>query len=789
MNYKSLSAVAIAALLAVAIVFFTLSDGFNVQEPVVLGQSASQERTNLAQGQPVWITPAPNGHIADLKNNPALLTNSKITKKGSMLWKGGQSIGWRSAGRVNIAVDLGQLSHVEEVAFRLQGDAGGMPGWIEIVASKDGKHWTRLAQVSRFEPNYRKKIARITGTSKNEFIINKPGPHLFRFKKIDVDARWIGIRMYTSAVATGVTDELYAWGTPLSNTASPSALKGKAAGFSVKRPQVYFNKPRMKLLTNIAAPLPVSVVPAARKAKDKSNAPLTVTFFMPPGVELLSGRLGPRGNTMTVEEAQVTTLGDGTTKYHFTVPEPTKMKRLLGRLYVQATGWSDGQTGTLRYQFGQSDWQSKIVSVPVQAVRVPKAPQLETIMTGLGWWAARWSMQWPHVLDAFRQIGLNTFPVRMNYFTAHNGPPLIKPGYAAFELMRKAQKKGFYISGFYTSSPFLQAQGLKKASKQYHFNEEGQVGTQIDPSYHGKYYQQAVDRFAKTVARVNPDFLAMDVEEFHRVSLKVYKQCTRCQRLFQKSDFETWNEWRLSLGDKLWQDFIGAARRALKKAGKTPDFQIGMYALRPGVPYGHITSFNHLYPDYFDYSMPHIYGAYYGSRLVKVGNIVRQDRKRLPESDIMPWLTPGDTGIFPGHMFKWALLESYANGARGIWFWSGKMWDAEDLIAYNKVIRAIAPVEDVIVKGELAGDAAKVLGPGRISGMKRNGEMLLLVADYEHETDGKVKLKLDLPANVVVTDLLKNGKKVAELKSGHTELVVPLNGKKARLLHIELMNR
>lgn len=117
------------------------------------------------------------------------------------------------------------------------------------------------------------------------------------------------------------------------------------------------------------------------------------------------------------------------------------------------------------------------------------------------------------------------------------------------------------------------------------------------------------------------------------------------------------------------------------------------------------------------------------------------------------------------------------------------MWDAEDLIAYNKVIRAIAPVEDVIVKGELVSEAAKVIGPGRVSGMKLNGEMMLLVADYEHKTNGKVKLKLDLPANAVVTDLLKNGKKVAELQPGHTTLVVPLNGKMARLLHVELMNK
>jgi hypothetical protein len=27
-------------------------------------------------------------------------------------------------------------------------------------------------------------------------------------------------------------------------------------------------------------------------------------------------------------------------------------------------------------------------------------------------------------------------------------------------------------------------------------------------------------------------------------------------------------------------------------------------------------------------------------------------------------------------------------GARGIWFWSGRVWDIESLIAYNRIVRA-----------------------------------------------------------------------------------------------------
>jgi hypothetical protein len=71
------------------------------------------------------------------------------------------------------------------------------------------------------------------------------------------------------------------------------------------------------------------------------------------------------------------------------------------------------------------------------------------------------------------------------------------------------------------------------------------------------------------------------------------------------------------------------------------------------------------------------------NRLELIGNEARQDRSRLAHSDVLPWLSPGDAGTFPGEAFQWALLECYANGARGAWFWSSRVWDSESLIAYN----------------------------------------------------------------------------------------------------------
>jgi hypothetical protein len=167
-----------------------------------------------------------------------------------------------------------------------------------------------------------------------------------------------------------------------------------------------------------------------------------------------------------------------------------------------------------------------------------------------------------------------------------------------------------------------------------------------------------------------------------------------------------------------------------------------------------------------------------------IGDEARADRSKLPRSDVMPWLTPGDAGVFPGEAFQWALAECYANGSRGIWFWSSRVWDSEDLIAYNRVIRAIAPVEDVIVKGDLVGSDAKVDGAGRVSGMKLGGRMVLLAADYFGKSGGAVKLQLNLPGKSALRDLFTGQAVGGVLSSGGQTVTIPLDGQRARLLEV-----
>jgi hypothetical protein len=167
-----------------------------------------------------------------------------------------------------------------------------------------------------------------------------------------------------------------------------------------------------------------------------------------------------------------------------------------------------------------------------------------------------------------------------------------------------------------------------------------------------------------------------------------------------------------------------------------------------------------------------------------IGDAVRHDKAALPQARVTPWITPDDAGTFPGDAFQWTLLECYTNGADGIWFWSERVWDAEDLIAYNRVIRAIAPVEDVIADGQLVGNMATVQSPGRLSGMKLGNRMVLLAADYEHKSNGTLQLHLDLQAKSALYDLFTGKVLLENLPAGKNDISLPLNGAPGRLIEV-----
>jgi len=722
-----------------------------------------ENRIDLALGKEVLFSPAPKGTKA--KNSG--LTDGKIsTSADHDLSQDKIAASWSYAGRVNLAVDLGEVCDIDEIAIRLQNGSPGyttnagrmFPGWVEAFVSDDGEQFTKVAEFSQWNAGDFDKFG--IGQERGSTWID-----CLRFKDLKAKGRWVGLRF--DSTARTYSDELYVFGSPATakTTATNSAIK--PTGFSVKHPEFYFHKPYLELANNIPLPVPVGFnVPA-----DKERADLAVDIDVPPGVELKGGVIA----SQRAGSLKPQTLPDGWRRYSFSSSQKVAA-RYKGRLFFQATSWKDGQKGELRYRFTDKNWQSPSLTIPILAVHVPEAPRLKKIMASLGYWNSP-TDNWPEELRALKTIGINTYSVMAPADKTEVPQKML----TAIEAVRK---QGFFISSamYGPLRPMLHDH-LKdrktggEGAEVFDVFANGTYGTRLCPSYRGKYYQQEIDRFAHLMAAIKPDFSTEDLELW--ANYTGFEKCVRCQEDQKKSGL-SWEDWKQEKAKEISADIVNRTKEVLKTS-----FDNGIYNVSPEHIYdGGFFNFDKLYPDIITQSQGSTYSNLQPADITFIGDKARNARQHMKHSDVMPIMTAGDAGAFPGKNLKWAILECYTNGSRGIWFWSERSWDSEDLIAYNKAIRAIAPVEDVIVDGDLVGTSAAVDGPGRISGMKLGSKMVLLAADYFGKSDGTLKLHLDVPQKSTLRDLFSGETIGAPLEAGSQTVAVPLNGERARLFEI-----
>lgn len=735
----------------------------------LLGSSASgaelpptKGRTNLAAGCPVVYAPAPDYRLTQRGDTDATdLTDGKLTKREDRhIWFDAGAVGWSYGGRVNMAVDLGKSAGIDEIAIRLLGGSPqpgvNFPGWIEAFVSDDGCTFRKVAECSRWKAGDFQHYE-VPGDAGKGWI------HCLRFADLAAHGRWVGLRMYTAGLSAG--DELYVFGEPATDSRqiTPS---GEPSDFRVDGPQPFFHKPELVVATNLAAPVPVGIV---LPAESKGAAPLEIVIDAPAGFELLAGKWG----TIDIKDVSPEALAGGGRRYRLKTSAKDSSKT-FGRLYVRASGWHNGQAGSLRYRFASEGWKSPDMEIPIRAVEVPAAPKLKRILTGLGWWSASDTAEWPKALDAWQTLGLNSFPMFSKW---------MKEGDATWKLVDEARQRGFLLVNIDSPLHPMLSDG-KRHPEVFHQLEGGATSDQFCPSYRGEFYQKEIRRFAAVTTRAKPDFTSVDIEIWGWRGPFDSSKCTRCQKDFKASGLASWDEWMVAKGNEMWKDLVGAARDEVAKVGG-PSFEIGGYDFRPGPAYQNVWSVDHLCPEWMQSSQVSTYSCLYPHHLQLIGDEIRKDRTAMKRGDILPWLTPGDAGTFPGEALEWALLEGFTNGARGHYFWSSRVWDSESLIAYNRVVRAIAPVEDVIVEGDLVGDAASVGSPGRLSGMRRGQEMVLFVSDYFGRSSGTLRLSLTLSARSEIRDLRTGDLLAADLAAGRQQYSLPLAKAPARLLHIK----
>lgn len=749
---------------AVGLLFF-LSQSSNAGDLPPL-----EVRENLAAGCRVQFAPQPGYDLTSRNHTDATdLTDGQLTSRKDLhMWFDAKAVGWSYGGRVNLSVDLGRICQIEEIAIRfLTGSPSAgisFPGWSEALVSSDGEHYTKVDECCCWrEPDWtRFEVPREQG---------KAQIHCLRFTGLKAHGRWVGLRFYASGLTT--TDELYVFGKPVSNSLDQrgaTADKKQAAiaaelasDFTVKNVQPYFHKPELVLATNLPLPVPVGVV-VPENAKGQSTE-LALEF--PRGVKLAGGTLGSEDlaerTSNSANAGQTCTLRWS----------PRGDNKVAARLYLQADGLADGDRTEMKYHFQSGEWQSPTIALPVRAVFVPPAQRPQRLMTSLGWWSAQETLHWPRWMDTWNTLGLNTFPVFANW---------MRSGDATWQLLDEARRSGFFVAN--VDSPLHRMMDRHKGEKEmFHQFSGGAVSDKLCPSYRGRFYQEEIQRFAKEMGRARPNFVSVDIELWGWRGPIDNDKCSRCLQDFKASGLKDWDSWLLAKGDEMWRDLVSAARAEVEKSSG-PRFEIGGYDFRPGSNYQNLWSVDRQYPAWMQSSQVSTYTNLSPYHLALIGDEVRQDRAHLPHSDVLPWITPGDAGTFPGEAMQWALLECYTNGARGVWFWSSRVWDSESLIAYNRVIRALNPVETILLEGELIGTQASVKEPARLSGLRRGNDLVLLVADYYGQCQGTIKLTLDLPARSEIRDLISGQVFAADVQPGKRDLDVPLEGNRARLLQI-----
>ncbi|MDH7569493.1 MAG: hypothetical protein QHJ73_07900, partial [Armatimonadota bacterium] len=352
---------------------------------------------NLAAGKRVQFVPAPNYNLtAKGGTDETDLTDGVLSdRQDQRLWFDSKAVGFSYPGLQQLAVDLGSEQSIGEVAVRFLGGSFqpglSFPVWVDVVASRDGRRYFRVASFSRWNEGDRVKfnVPPENGTA---------WVHRLAFQGLRFRARYVGLSFYGAGLAA--TDELWVLRGPAD--APPLAEDpASAAPFTVEAPQLYFHKPVVHFSTNIATPNPVGVL----CARD-TETPVQVRLELPSGVRLLEGsNLGGTG----VEAARREELADGRLRYVFSAKVRGSQKN-WGRLYLAAT-WPNNREGEIHYQVRAGEISAPEGRQRLRAVRVVPAPRPKRLLTGMGWWSLEETREWPNAEKAFTTLGFSYVPL------------------------------------------------------------------------------------------------------------------------------------------------------------------------------------------------------------------------------------------------------------------------------------------------------------------------------------------------------------------------------------------
>ena len=184
-----------------------------------------------------------------------------------------------------------------------------------------------------------------------------------------------------------------------------------------------------------------------------------------------------------------------------------------------------------------------------------------------------------------------------------------------------------------------------------------------------------------------------------------------------------------SCGTRMMADFVKALEKGAKEAN-IPTPQLHMYGLeRVRATHG-ICRFTDVYPALIKSAQPSLY---VGGHPEVVHQKIRENRKLMNSTDIMPWLSTGCYGEYDSCLVEPIVLEALMNGSCGILNYSFGYFDTPlDFYYHALAIKKLAPYEEILLNGkfiDIEGSNKKMF----YSMVQKDDEMLLLVGNYFKE--------------------------------------------------------
>ena len=511
-------------------------------------------------------------------------------------------------------------------------------------------------------------------------------------------------------------------------------------------------------------------VPAEVKLYNPSFKPLTVTKVIRNGKEL--------------------------TQYKF------KIKR--GSYYAVINMFMDttlpaGGKSEIYYYAKSPVGNQKVQTLPVESVdfrpvkRVPKR-----LVAGLGFYGMDAAERWPNHFDTITKCGMNV--VSLSFWD-------IKPDNFR-NYVQEAKKRNLYVTGNSAPSHRMEA-ALQKEVDARVMNLEGKRELMVCPSYRGPAFVAERTKIARQ-AEAGVAIHYWDTENWTR---REYCFCDRCINLFEQyckknlpqvkyvspRVFEltparypelhkAWFQFRLAIGTEFFLELTKECQKQLDRSGVTgmvppgEKMIVGLYNVTPGKIYHHFMRYDELAAaGAANITMP---SYYYGGDAYRTGASVRNIRKTMNNSRIIPWICGGAGAEYETDAInhKYILMEIFFNGCMGFTTWPWMGWDALDLKYLTEVMNMAIPLENIIVDGKVDSEVVADDKHVRVAALRLNDEMTVLLSDYYHKNLQGCTLTISVPRACGLFDVASR-KKVADLKAGVNKVKIPAYKDNARLFY------